>query len=436
MRADVEDAMSRIEAVLDDVIETLAARQKSHHGGSTSKKEKATASETRRGATIAAVDALKELHATHVSLAVLDGTNVRERVMATRDACDDDDETGTVRKLCESLIAQWRGALRSHVGTLAARYERPPPPPAPFFGGGGGGVGKTGKPRPVYDAAYVAARRNEPELRATRGKSGFAKAAADAAAGGLDAGGGAAASAPASAPKPPKPPPKATKKSSSTTNAAAGASLPHNPGPGGAPPKPKPKSHKKGAGATFHAHNPGTPLGKGRKLCQECHGVVGSPTRICPHCNASLPFKQSGASPKAKAAAAAGAAIAAAQGGGGGGGGSGSEGGPPVAVVAAAAAEEILATSAAAFLSRHQSRLASCKVSQLRRTVAEVCAGVNAVLDAGRLTDPIAAKHLRELTKKISDVKMLQGVVEKPKARNQVAAAIEAAVKTCQRQGV
>jgi hypothetical protein len=65
-----------------------------------------------------------------------------------------------------------------------------------------------------------------------------------------------------------------------------------------------------------------------------------------------------------------------------------------------------------------------------------VCAGINAVLDAGRLTDPIAAKHLRELTKKISDVKMLQGVVEKPKARNQVAAAIEAAVKTCQRQGV
>jgi hypothetical protein len=36
----------------------------------------------------------------------------------------------------------------------------------------------------------------------------------------------------------------------------------------------------------------------------------------------------------------------------------------------------------------------------------------------------------------MSDVKMLQGVVEKPKARNQVAAAIEAAVKTCQRQGV
>jgi len=31
-------------------------------------------------------------------------------------------------------------------------------------------------------------------------------------------------------------------------------------------------------------------LGKGRKLCQACKSVVGSPTRICPHCNATLPM--------------------------------------------------------------------------------------------------------------------------------------------------
>jgi len=34
-----------------------------------------------------------------------------------------------------------------------------------------------------------------------------------------------------------------------------------------------------------------TPLGKGRKLCHVCETVVGSPTRICPHCLANLPFK-------------------------------------------------------------------------------------------------------------------------------------------------
>jgi hypothetical protein len=34
-----------------------------------------------------------------------------------------------------------------------------------------------------------------------------------------------------------------------------------------------------------------TPLGKGRKLCHVCGTIVGSPTRVCPHCLANLPFK-------------------------------------------------------------------------------------------------------------------------------------------------
>mmetsp|Transcript_199 Transcript_199/g.1428 ORF Transcript_199/g.1428 Transcript_199/m.1428 type:complete len:746 (-) Transcript_199:1007-3244(-) len=33
------------------------------------------------------------------------------------------------------------------------------------------------------------------------------------------------------------------------------------------------------------------PLGKGRKLCEWCNLVVGSPTRICPYCQARLPLK-------------------------------------------------------------------------------------------------------------------------------------------------
>jgi hypothetical protein len=55
-----------------------------------------------------------------------------------------------------------------------------------------------------------------------------------------------------------------------------------------APPSSSAKKHT----PTYTPHHPGTPLGKGRKLCTECRGVVGSPTRVCPHCNATLPFKQ------------------------------------------------------------------------------------------------------------------------------------------------
>ena len=57
-------------------------------------------------------------------------------------------------------------------------------------------------------------------------------------------------------------------------------------------------------------------------------------------------------------------------------------------------------------------------------------------MDAGRIADPTAAKHLAEFAKKIADVRLLQGVVERPRARREVIAHIEAAVKTCNKFGV
>ncbi|CAL6308833.1 unnamed protein product [Bathycoccus prasinos] len=43
-------------------------------------------------------------------------------------------------------------------------------------------------------------------------------------------------------------------------------------------------------------------LGKGRKRCHVCSTVVGSPTRVCPHCKTALPMKVSASTKKKKAA--------------------------------------------------------------------------------------------------------------------------------------
>jgi len=56
------------------------------------------------------------------------------------------------------------------------------------------------------------------------------------------------------------------------------------------------------------AANTGTPpaakstVGKGRKLCHVCSTVVGSPTRVCPHCKTTLPMKTPASTKKEKAA--------------------------------------------------------------------------------------------------------------------------------------
>ena len=376
--------IDRVQKALSDFGADSAGAADPPRGGSKKAKAAATA------ALAQVIEALRALNSQYVSLRVLEKTDIREAVMELRSHPSD-----VVSRMAKRLVAQWVGALRSHVGTLAASYERPPPPPPPPPPS----ASKPSKPKPLYDAAYIASRRNEPELRATRGATGSIPRKPE------------KEERPA-APEP-RPPPKEKKPKPSPTTPAA------------------PKSHKKTT-ATYQPHHPGTPLGKGRKLCQECNGVVGSPTRVCPHCNATLPFKQSGSatSPKGGAAAKAKANAGKAQGGQGGQGqGQGGQGQGQGGAVPSS-------STVAAFLSRHQERFASCKVSQLKRAVGEVSAGVKAAVDAGRIADPTAAKHLAEFAKKIADVRLLQGVVERPRARREVIAHIEAAVKTCNKFGV
>ena len=294
----------------------------------------------------------------------------------------------------------------------------------------------------MYDDAYVAARRNEPQLRRTRGKEAASlnpPVAGSNPAGIVKAAGSVPVPVTGAAVKQEPKEPKGTSKTSPqlTTQKAAKTSptVTHkqakiSPTQGGHGAKETGPGKKKGTQPpTFAPHNPGTPLGKGRKLCLECNGVVGSPTRICPHCNATLPFKQSTANSPHKNTAAAKqkkTEISTAEGGASGGGGSTGHDSSRI----------LQSASVAQFLGRHQERFASCKVSQLKRNVQEVCEGLKAVLDAGRVTDAGAAKHLRDACKKIGEVRLLQGVVERPKARKEVMSLIDAAVKVCNRHGV
>ena len=298
------------------------------------------------------------------------------------------------------------------------------------------------KPKPVYDDAYVAARRNEPQLRRTRGKEAASlnpTVAGSNPAGIVKAAGSIPAPVTGAAVKQEPKEPKGTSKTSpQLTQKAAKTSppvthkqtkiSPTQAGHGHGAKETGPGKKKGTQPPTFAPHNPGTPLGKGRKLCLECNGVVGSPTRICPHCNATLPFKQSTANSPHKNTAAAKqkkTEVSTTEGASGGGGSTGQD-----------SSRILQSASVAQFLGRHQERFATCKVSQLKRNVQEGCEGLKAVLDAGRVTDAGAAKHLRDACKKIGEVRLLQGAVERPKARKEVMSLIDAAVKVCNRHGV
>jgi type II secretory pathway pseudopilin PulG len=153
--------VERVQAVLDDFSAAAAASP----GGGSNKRKKEAAAEEAAAALNRVIEALRTLGSQYVSLQVLDKTSIRDSVMGLRSHANE-----TVARMAKGLVQQWLGALHSHVGTLAACYNRPPPPPPPPGGGGGGGGGggasaKYAKHKPVYDAAYIASRRNEPELR-------------------------------------------------------------------------------------------------------------------------------------------------------------------------------------------------------------------------------------------------------------------------------
>ncbi len=450
----------------------------------TSRKHKSRADE--RADAARALDALRALEARHVNASVMRETDVCASVARLKTHAD-----ATVRRVAAALLRQWLAALRSSVGTLAASYERPPAPRAGASVGGGGArggavsgaAGKPPRPKPVYDAAFIASRRNEPELRRTResrdevmrreaaersAREAAAKSQREAAAARAAANKAAKAAAAAAAAAAERDVTKDSEHDRSVPNGKTEREDARKDAD-----RKKSRGDKSGGGSKTAGASgvPGTPLGKGRKLCTGCSTVVGSPTRVCPHCNTTLPLKQTNG-PGAAARADPGSSPRAggASGASGSGSGPGSQfhffpgvpAGPRAAVgsspprvsggasFGAHAGEALPAAlepptggggspgapnAVALYLARHQERFASCKVSQLKRAVAELAAGVKRILDAGRVTDPALVKSLRESMKKMGDVKLLQGVVERPRARREVIAHLEAAVKTCRARG-
>ena len=82
-----------------------------------------------------ALETLRALEGRHVNLRVLRETGVCASVARLKTHAD-----ATVRLAASSLLSQWLAALQTHVGTMAATYERPPAPRAGASGGAGGGA--------------------------------------------------------------------------------------------------------------------------------------------------------------------------------------------------------------------------------------------------------------------------------------------------------
>jgi len=95
-----------------------------------------------------------------------------------------------------------------------------------------------------------------------------------------------------------------------------------------------------------------------------------------------------------------------------------------------------ISTSVATFLGKYQERMASCKVNHLKRSVGDLCVAIKSVLEEGRGFEAAGIKHLRDMSRKVAEVRLLQGVVERPKARREVIGFIEVAVKACNKFGM
>ena len=176
---------------------------------------------------LSAVKAFRTLDSVYVSLHTLDGTELKEIVLALQKHPNE-----TIAQLAQKFIQQWLGALYSHVGTLASVYQRPIPQPMRNKTG-------YGPPKDAMDKDE----KSQPSLRT----------------------------------RPSTPPPTVSGAKRSAEEALPASS---------AKATPPAKVQRNSAGL------PGcTPVGKGHKLCTQCNGTCGSPTRVCPHCGASLPTK-------------------------------------------------------------------------------------------------------------------------------------------------
>lgn len=181
---------------------------------------------------LAAIDAFKALSSIYVSIHTLDELEIKDVVVALQKHPNE-----TIALLAKKSVQQWLGSLYSHVGTLASVYHRPITQP-PRHKVGYGPPKEEVKTEP--SAKSPTASRQRAQAAAQTPNAAGSKRAAD---------------------------------------ALPGSASKHTPAA---------KMQRNSAGL------PGsTPVGKGHKLCPQCSGTCGSPTRVCPHCGSTLPYKQS-----------------------------------------------------------------------------------------------------------------------------------------------
>ena len=433
-----------------------------------SKKQKIAAGNSN---TAKLIKALRGLQGLYVSLAVLETSAIRETVTRLKTHSDE-----TVKNLATQLGNQWLCDLRAHVATLSATYDRPVIKLGSSAAAGNYSKQHSKKPpkakKNMFTDAFIASRRNEPELRRTREtredvmkreiaerqqRERAQKEQRDVAAKRArekrlanDLNQGRVGVHTGALPAHTNTGSMCKTGNSMGVQSDAVSSQKHTVDafPGGFPGTPlgsgslsskTDSSGRKEKYGNANANTAGTPLGKGRKLCNGCAAVVGSPTRVCPHCQTTLPMKETKVERNTpvgdtKHTAAGVSLMVDRAAGGGAGSGAGTSQVHSANLLIGDTSKP--SDSVAHYLSRHQVRFTSCKVSQLKRNVADVVGGMKAILDSGRVTDPSAAKNLRENMKKMQEVKLLQGVVERPKARREVVAFLDAAIKMCQTYGV
>lgn len=181
------------------------------------------------------IDAFRSLNSVYVSLHTLHETEVKEVVVGLQKHPND-----VISQMAKKLVEQWLCALYSNIGTLASVYQRPViQPPRQKVGYG---------PPKEEDGNKVTEKEGSQPDSVQR----------------------------AATPTP----------TLSGAKRSADEALPST-----ARHTPPPKEKRNSTGL------PGsTPVGKGHKLCNQCNGMCGSPSRVCPHCGAQLPLK----SPKSK----------------------------------------------------------------------------------------------------------------------------------------
>lgn len=180
---------------------------------------------------LSVIEAFRALNSVYVSLHTLDSMDIKDVVVGLQKHPNE-----TISQLATKSVRQWLGSLYSHIGTLASVYERPKPlPPRNKVGYG-----------PPKDEVNNEGQDKSNSPLSLRQRTGVATPTV------------------------------------SGAKRAADVVLPTT----SSQCSPPPKMQKTNSGL------PGcTPLGKGHKLCPQCAGTCGSPTRVCPHCGSALPYK-------------------------------------------------------------------------------------------------------------------------------------------------